>query len=317
VRYITDWARFPRDNENEFHFHYRELIVIPNQRFRHPVLLFLLTACIGTQTFGQAATSQFSAMSSAASAASGPIQDNSFLVEEAYNQEDGVIQHISCFERVGKDWNYTFTDEWPLRSLKHQFSTTVAANHSGKFGGVGIGDTALNYRYQLIGTGETKLAMAPRFSLVIPSGDAATGRGFGGTGLQSNLPISIVHGKYLVTHWNAGVTWIPHARNSAGERAGTVGMNLGQSFIWQFSNRVNGMLETVWTSTEEVVAEGKTARSQDIFISPGVRWAYNFRSGLQVVPGVAVPIGAGPSRGQKGLVLYLSFEHPFGWSHSR
>jgi hypothetical protein len=24
-----------------------------------------------------------------------PIQDNSFLIEEAYNQEDGVIQHIS------------------------------------------------------------------------------------------------------------------------------------------------------------------------------------------------------------------------------
>lgn len=24
-----------------------------------------------------------------------PIQDNSFLIEEAYNQEDGVVQHIS------------------------------------------------------------------------------------------------------------------------------------------------------------------------------------------------------------------------------
>ncbi len=28
---------------------------------------------------------------------SAPIQDNSFLLEEAYNQEDGVIQHISYF----------------------------------------------------------------------------------------------------------------------------------------------------------------------------------------------------------------------------
>jgi len=26
---------------------------------------------------------------------SAPIQDNSFLVEEAYNQEDGIVQHIS------------------------------------------------------------------------------------------------------------------------------------------------------------------------------------------------------------------------------
>jgi hypothetical protein len=28
----------------------------------------------------------------------GKIQDNSFLIEEAYNQEDGVVQHISAFQ---------------------------------------------------------------------------------------------------------------------------------------------------------------------------------------------------------------------------
>jgi hypothetical protein len=29
------------------------------------------------------------------------------------------------------------------------------------------------------------------------------------------------------------------------------------------------------------------------------------------VPGVAVPIGLGPSHGDRSLLLYLSFEHPF------
>jgi hypothetical protein len=29
-----------------------------------------------------------------------PIQDNSFLIEEAYNQEPGVVQHISVFTRT-------------------------------------------------------------------------------------------------------------------------------------------------------------------------------------------------------------------------
>ena len=28
-------------------------------------------------------------------AVAGPIQDNSFLLEEAYNQDPGVVQHIS------------------------------------------------------------------------------------------------------------------------------------------------------------------------------------------------------------------------------
>ncbi len=45
-----------------------------------------------------------------------PISDNSFLVEEAYNQESRVVQHISTFSR-GSDggWIYTFTQEWPFR----------------------------------------------------------------------------------------------------------------------------------------------------------------------------------------------------------
>ena len=29
--------------------------------------------------------------------ASAPIQDNSFLIEEAYNQERGVVQHLQLF----------------------------------------------------------------------------------------------------------------------------------------------------------------------------------------------------------------------------
>src|SRR5260221_10479412 len=43
------------------------------------------------------------------------IQDNSFLVEEAYNQEFGVVQHIQTFQRVWSthSWGYTFTQECP------------------------------------------------------------------------------------------------------------------------------------------------------------------------------------------------------------
>src|SRR6185437_8242001 len=50
----------------------------------------------------------------------GPIADNSFLIEEAYNQEAGVVQHISTFSRPngGGAWDYTFTQEWPFRGMK-------------------------------------------------------------------------------------------------------------------------------------------------------------------------------------------------------
>jgi len=85
------------------------------------------------------------------------IQDNSFLVEEAYNQEKGVVQHINTFTRFrGGNWVYTFTQEWPVFSQKHQLSYTIPVQRNGErsAGGTGVGDIALNYRYQLLGTGE-------------------------------------------------------------------------------------------------------------------------------------------------------------------
>jgi hypothetical protein len=33
---------------------------------------------------------------------------------------------------------------------------------------------------------------------------------------------------------------------------------------------------------------------------------------LQIVPGLALPIGLGPIAGERGVFAYLSFEHPFG-----
>jgi hypothetical protein len=39
------------------------------------------------------------------------IRDNSFLLEEAYNQEEGVIQHIQSLQYMkDKSWNYTFAE---------------------------------------------------------------------------------------------------------------------------------------------------------------------------------------------------------------
>ena len=249
------------------------------------------------------------------------IQDNSFLVEEAYNQEDGVIQHIQSFQRLAnsRDWVYSLTDEWPVRTLKHQLSISLLATHSGAYptSGGGWGDTALNYRYQAIGSGTTRVAFAPRLSVILPTGNSSIGRGAGGFGMQTNLPLSVVLSKKFVTHWNAGATWAPHAKNDLGNRAGIVGVNLGQSVVWLAKPRFNALVETVWNSSEDVVGPGKTERSRDLFVSPGVRGAFNFKSGLQIVPGFAVPIGAGPSAGEKGVIIYLSFEHPFAFAHSR
>ena len=242
-----------------------------------------------------------------------PIQDNSFLVEEAYNQEFGVVQHISNFERDWKtnSWLYTFTQEWPFDPApRHQFSYTIPLVQPEGYASEGIGDVALNYRYQLIGNGDTGVAFAPRFTLVLPTGSVRRGDGTGGIGLQTNLPLSIVVSSHLVTHWNIGATIVPSARDAGHDRAATYGYNLGQSLVWLVKPRVNLLLETVWAGAENVVGPGRTQRIHTLLVSPGVRWAHNFSNGLQIVPGIGIPIGIGPS-GDKGIFFYLSFEHPF------
>ena len=243
-----------------------------------------------------------------------PIQDNSFLVEEAYNQEFGVVQHINTFSRssTNHQWLYTFTQEWPIPSQTHQLSYTFSYVDPGiPSVSPGIGDFAINYRYQLIGSGETRIAFAPRITLLLPSGDSRLGRGFGGAGLQTNLPLSWVVNKHVVTHWNVGATLVPSAKNIRGDSAVTAGYNLGQSFVWLLRPRFNALLETTWASSQAVVSPSRVQSKQDLLLSPGVRWAYNFRSGLQIVPGIALPVGLGPSAGDKGVFVYLSFEHPF------
>lgn len=243
------------------------------------------------------------------------IQDNSFLVEEAYNQEEGVVQHINNFTRLwqSKSWAYTFTQEWPVDPHpRHQLSYTIPVVNPGEPASAGIGDVALNYRYQLIGNGSARVAFAPRLTVLLPTGDYRSSHGAGGAGVQLSLPLSVVINQKLVTHWNVGTTLVPSARGPFGDRAATYGYNLGQSFIWRVHPRFNAMLETVWAGSEAVVGPGRTARQHSLLINPGIRWAYNFPSGLQIVPGIAVPIGVGPSAGEKGIFVYLSFEHPFG-----
>jgi hypothetical protein len=252
----------------------------------------------------------------AASSSQPGIQDNSFLVEEAYNQNFGVVQHISSFTRFwdSKDWVYTFTQEWPAPGdARHQLSYTLALQHAGAFpgSGAGVGDVLFNYRYQLVGNGDTKVAFSPRATLIFPTGDPALGRSVGGFGVQTNLPLSVVINPKVVTHWNAGATFIPNAQSSSGDHAFSAGYNFGQSFIWLAKPRFNLMLETVFSASPTVVALDKTQWNRSLFISPGIRWAYNFKNGLQIVPGIGAPIGVGPSGGERSILLYLSFEHPF------
>ncbi len=268
---------------------------------RSSIYLSVLLAVASTPTVAQG------------QAAPPSISDNSFLVEEAYNQEPGVVQHISAFQlfRGADAWAYSFTQEWPLFGRTHQLSFTLPIHriHDGASVATGLGDVAVNYRFQV--TEAERLSVAPRLSLLLPTGRAKSDLGAGTLGVQVNVPASVVVASKVVTHWNAGGTITPSAKNAVGDKATTIAYNLGASLVWLARPTFNALLEIVWTREEAVTGPGRSAASDGLSISPGIRWAYNFSSGLQIVPGIAFPIGLGPSAGDDAVLLYLSFEHPF------
>jgi hypothetical protein len=239
------------------------------------------------------------------------IQDNSFLIEEAYNQEAGVIQHIQTFMYLqkSKSWIYTFTQEWPVPKETHQFSYTIPVAHmTDPTNSSGIGDIALNYRYQAVL--KDHIALSPRFSVILPTGDYKKGLGTDSVGLQVNIPLSVELSDKFVTHWNLGTTYTPSSREAGGAKADTTAFNYGASLIYLATENFNLMFEAVGTSGDLVQPNGSKQQVSTFFINPGVRFAINCKSGLQIVPGVSMPIGVGPSQGEYGGLAYLSFEHP-------
>jgi len=227
-------------------------------------------------------------------AAQSPIADNSFLIEEAYNQEAGVVQHISAWQRAlrAAPWTFTFTQEWPLGTQTHQLSYTVPFQRTeSPDRNAGFGDVGVNYRYQLASS--DRFAIAPRLSLLLPTGSETRGLGGGSFGGQFNLPLSARVGSSLVTHWNAGLSAIPDVTT----------YSLGASVIWLAHPVFNILCEVAWSE--------QSSGGRSLVLNPGVRWAHNFASGLQIVPGVAYSIGLGPSRAERAAFVYLSFEHRF------
>ncbi|MCL4501260.1 MAG: transporter [Deltaproteobacteria bacterium] len=240
------------------------------------------------------------------------IEDNSFLLEEAYNQEAGVIQHIQSFQynARNKSWAYTFVQEWPVPGQTHQFSYNIPVFRLTEDGDrTGLGDVQLNYRYQLV-MKEDLVAVAPRLSLLLPTGNYRKDFGRGNPGFQTNIPMSLTLSEKFVTHWNAGLTAVPWARGANGGTAHTVDFNAGASIIWLLQESFNLMFETAWNTNTPVTPDGAAFREHSLFLNPGFRSALNFENGLQVVYGLSFPIGVGPSRGDYGVLFYLSFEHP-------
>jgi hypothetical protein len=243
--------------------------------------------------------------------------DNSFLVEEAYNQEPGVVQHILTglyswgnFSGTGdRRLDLAFTQEWPVFSQTHQFSYTVpyaAVRENGDWND-GVGDVLLNYRWQAYLDDKSLTGFSPRFSLVLPTGDARSRFGSDTVGYQFNFPFSTTLGDRWFVHANAGLTFLPNA--DPAPRHDLLNFNLGASAIYCVNERFNLMLEWIggWNESSNLSGNG-TTRTFGSVISPGFRYAFNLVSGAQIVVGAAVPLSLNQNLPDIGALFYFSFE---------
>ena len=248
------------------------------------------------------------------------FSDNSFLVEEAYNQEQGVVQHI--FNAVyAKDsrrhgWSFNFTQEWPIFSHDHQFSFSVPSFHlrEGNDRRNGVGDILLNYRYQALDEGPAIPAFAPRFSLILPTGSRTKGTGNGVVVYQWQLPFSKKMASRVALHANLGLTYLPNVRvpleaNGLSPKRSLTSYNLGASAILALSSRIHMMLEWVGIFEEGLNDAGRKEHDFKSIVSPGIRAAVINEETLQAVIGVGIPIGLTRPADKYGVFLYFSIEH--------
>lgn len=238
------------------------------------------------------------------------ILDNSFLVEEAFNQEAGIFQNIFGLYRGGGGWDFAFTQEWPIGSQTHQLSYTLAA--LGEAGDRGFGDVMINYRFQATLDEGRLPAMSPRISVILPSGSSALTNG--APGLQFNLPISKQLGDFYF-HANAGLTWFPRVEAQP-DTTGTPVASLSAphvsgSAIFRVRPMLNLMLESVLASEQSMDTNGLRSREAVFTLAPGARGGWNVGD-QQIIVGVAVPIRWRAGEFSAGMFLYLSYELPFG-----
>jgi hypothetical protein len=252
------------------------------------------------------------------------IADNSFLIEEAYNQEPGVVQHIfAAFysnDRRQRGWTFVFTQEWPIFSQEHQFSYTIPSYHLIDDGArqYGIGDVQLNYRYQALDEGAISPAFAPEFSLILPTGSRRKGTGDGVVGYQWTLPFSKKVTSRLALNANFGVAYLPKVRTPLDSLGGAlspkrslVSYIAGGSAIFAILPRFHVLLEWLGEFEESINDNGKAEREFKPILSPGFRTAIVNEEKLQIVTGVAAPIGLNRKANNYGVFLYFSIEHHF------
>ena len=230
------------------------------------------------------------------------IRDNSFLIEEGYNQEHGVVQHILTNQavwyaqtEVDPTSNFDFTQEWPMVGERVQWSYTLRL-------AVPFEAAAMHFRYQWMNERDHALSMAPRLSFLLAY---ETDRPLENMlGYQVNVPISKEFDRKRMGHANIGATFTPPL-------TGQVSLDNHESWTYHAGGSIIYALRMNVHVMTEFLSYIHSDRQPTYIINPGVRYAVNPSRDAQWVFGTGLPLQFGNRIESYGMFLYMSLEHDF------
>lgn len=237
----------------------------------------------------------------------GKIEDNSFLLEEAFNQKEGEFQFIQKYQtdRSGAI-DYNLELEAPITNETHQFSFDISRSRPEDISESSFSDLALNYRWQAFN--QNGILLAEKIGIVLPTGSVGKNTGQGAVGWNLLQAATISFSDVLMNHWNMGLTVFPEAE-SPGDDKTIMGLNAGTSFVYLYRDDLNFLLEAVFETGESFGLDGEVSNEKSFYLNPGLRFARNFDfKQTQVVPGLSFPLEYTDSQVRPGILLYLSVE---------
>ncbi len=251
-----------------------------------------------------------------ASANQAPIEDNSFLLSEGYNQDPGVVQVIQGFQWApsSQDWSHFAAIEVPIVTEKHQLTLQTSLLHAGTASTpVEFGDLMLNYQYWLISEGSVYLA--PRVGFYLPTGSYQRSAGSGTLGVMTGISFTANFSEKLAHHWSADVVVYPLSRATDGSSATTLDATLATSIVWRPLWFFNLLTEVLLVSDQSPTPGSGSTRAWNGILNPGTRFLIRFgkKRPWEIVPGVSVPLVWSIAGGSVtlGVFGYLSVEGPW------
>lgn len=244
------------------------------------------------------------------SAFSAAIEDNSFLLEEAFNQEWGVYQFIQKYQTAkrAKGYEYSFENEIPITDKTHQFSYEFAYGRPDSTGHGAISDVTLNWRIQPYN--KDGVLLADRFGLIVPTGRVDKNAGNGVYGFEFMQAGTLFINDQFVTHFNFGFDVLPNAKTAGTDKRNTLSsFTGGSSLIYMHNDWVNFMLEGLLQAGQSTLPDGTVTSETSFTINPGMRFAFDLAwKETQIVPGISFPTEILNRPQEHGVLFYLSIE---------